>query len=192
MAEILIVSICKNLEHGLDAISLKWLRDAWKSILVWRMLISVGTNFLWNKTFIYKKLFLFFRESKLTRLLQDSLGGRTKTSIIATISPASINLEETLSTLDYAHRAKNIQNKPEVNQKISKKEKLKVSSFRYFYLKSLPNFILDYNFVMNILLSMILFNTQNWINYLINESIFKDVLKLSSPLGKQTFKTEDK
>ena len=57
------------------------------------------------------------------------MGGRTKTSIIATISPASINLEETLSTLDYAHRAKNIKNKPEVNQKISKKEKLKVRKF---------------------------------------------------------------
>lgn len=52
-----------------------------------------------------------YRESKLTRLLQDSLGGRTKTSIIATISPAFINLEETLSTLDYAHRAKNIMNR---------------------------------------------------------------------------------
>jgi len=66
-----------------------------------------------------------YRESKLTRLLQDSLGGRTKTSIIATISPAGINLEETLSTLDYAHRAKNITNKPEVNQKMSKSAKLK-------------------------------------------------------------------
>ncbi|XP_045137999.1 kinesin-like protein KIF11 [Portunus trituberculatus] len=63
-----------------------------------------------------------YRESKLTRLLQDALGGRTKTSVIATISPASINQEETLSTLDYAHRAKNIQNKPEVNQKLHKKE----------------------------------------------------------------------
>ena len=58
-------------------------------------------------------------------MLQDSLGGRTKTSIIATISPAGINLEETLSTLDYAHRAKNICNKPEVNQKMSKSAKLK-------------------------------------------------------------------
>lgn len=38
-----------------------------------------------------------YRESKLTRILQDSLGGRTKTSIIATVSPASINLEVTLS-----------------------------------------------------------------------------------------------
>lgn len=66
-----------------------------------------------------------YRESKLTRLLQDSLGGRTKTSIIATISPASCNLEETLSTLDYAFRAKNIQNQPEVNQKLTKKALLR-------------------------------------------------------------------
>lgn len=55
-----------------------------------------------------------FRDSKLTRLLRDSLGGRTKTCIIATVSPAVHCLEETLSTLDYAHRAKNIKNKPEV------------------------------------------------------------------------------
>jgi kinesin family protein 11 len=61
------------------------------------------------------------RESKLTRLLQDSLGGRTKTTIIATISPAKINLEETMSTLDYAARAKDIQNKPQVNQMLNKK-----------------------------------------------------------------------
>ncbi|XP_034945237.1 LOW QUALITY PROTEIN: kinesin-like protein Klp61F [Chelonus insularis] len=61
-----------------------------------------------------------YRESKLTRLLQESLGGRTKTSIIATISPSSLNLEETLSTLDYAHRAKNITNRPEINQKLMK------------------------------------------------------------------------
>ncbi|XP_006831510.1 PREDICTED: kinesin-like protein KIF11 [Chrysochloris asiatica] len=66
-----------------------------------------------------------YRESKLTRILQDSLGGRTRTSIIATISPASISLEETLSTLEYAHRAKNIMNKPEVNQKLTKKALIK-------------------------------------------------------------------
>ncbi|KAG9341824.1 hypothetical protein JZ751_018546 [Albula glossodonta] len=66
-----------------------------------------------------------YRESKLTRILQDSLGGRTKTSIIATVSPASINLEETLSTLDYANRAKNIINKPEVNQKLTKRTLIK-------------------------------------------------------------------
>lgn len=66
-----------------------------------------------------------YRESKLTRILQDSLGGRTKTSIIATVSPASINLEETVSTLEYANRAKSIMNKPEVNQKLTKRALIK-------------------------------------------------------------------
>lgn len=66
-----------------------------------------------------------YRESKLTRLLQDSLGGRTKTSIIATISPDVLDVEDTLSTLDYAHRAKKITNKPEINQKLSKKTLLR-------------------------------------------------------------------
>ncbi|KAE9465600.1 hypothetical protein C3L33_02492, partial [Rhododendron williamsianum] len=66
-----------------------------------------------------------YRDSKLTRLLRDSLGGRTKTCIIATVSPAVHCLEETLSTLDYAHRAKNIRNKPEVNQKMMKSTLIK-------------------------------------------------------------------
>lgn len=66
-----------------------------------------------------------YRESKLTRLLQDSLGGRTKTCIIAAVSPAKCNLEETLSTLEYAHRAKNIRNKPEVNQRMTKRALIK-------------------------------------------------------------------
>lgn len=54
-----------------------------------------------------------YRDSKLTRLLRDSLGGRTKTCIIATIAPTVQCQEETLSTLDYAHRAKNIRNRSE-------------------------------------------------------------------------------
>uniref|UniRef100_A0A8H7Y5S6 Kinesin motor domain-containing protein n=1 Tax=Psilocybe cubensis TaxID=181762 RepID=A0A8H7Y5S6_PSICU len=66
-----------------------------------------------------------YRESKLTRLLQDSLGGRTKTCIIATISPSSLNYEETISTLDYALRAKSIRNKPEVNQRMTRNSLLK-------------------------------------------------------------------
>lgn len=64
-------------------------------------------------------------ESKLTRLLQDSLGGRTKTCIIATISPARSNMEETLSTLEYAIRAKSIRNRPEVNQRMTRNSLLK-------------------------------------------------------------------
>ncbi|KAI0054098.1 kinesin-domain-containing protein [Auriscalpium vulgare] len=66
-----------------------------------------------------------YRESKLTRLLQDSLGGRTKTCLIATISPARSNMEETLSTLDYAIRAKSIRNRPEVNQRMTRNSLLK-------------------------------------------------------------------
>jgi kinesin family protein 11 len=77
-----------------------------------------------------------YRESKLTRLLQDSLGGRTKTCIIATLSPAKSNLEETISTLDYAFRAKNIRNKPQVNQAINKKTLLKEFTFEIEKLKS--------------------------------------------------------
>ncbi|XP_019933120.3 kinesin-like protein KIF17 [Aedes albopictus] len=57
-----------------------------------------------------------YRDSKLTRLLQDSLGGNTKTLMIACISPADFNYDETLSTLRYASRAKNIANKPKINE----------------------------------------------------------------------------
>jgi kinesin family protein 3/17 len=57
-----------------------------------------------------------YRDSKLTRLLQDSLGGNTKTLMIACLSPADNNYDETLSTLRYANRAKNIQNKPRINE----------------------------------------------------------------------------
>jgi kinesin family protein 3/17 len=57
-----------------------------------------------------------YRDSKLTRLLQDSLGGNTKTIMIAAVSPANYNYDETLSTLRYASRAKFIQNKPKINE----------------------------------------------------------------------------
>uniref|UniRef100_A0A8B9IPJ5 Kinesin-like protein n=1 Tax=Anser cygnoides TaxID=8845 RepID=A0A8B9IPJ5_ANSCY len=57
-----------------------------------------------------------YRDSKLTRLLQDSLGGNAKTVMVANIGPASYNVEETLTTLRYANRAKNIKNKPRVNE----------------------------------------------------------------------------
>jgi kinesin family protein 11 len=62
-----------------------------------------------------------YRDSKLTRLLQESLGGKAKTCIIATLSPSNSAVEETMSTLDYAYRAKNIKNQPTVNQKLTKK-----------------------------------------------------------------------
>ncbi|XP_057554487.1 kinesin-like protein KIF17 isoform X2 [Hippopotamus amphibius kiboko] len=57
-----------------------------------------------------------YRDSKLTRLLQDALGGNTKTLMVACLSPADNNYDETLSTLRYANRAKNIKNKPRINE----------------------------------------------------------------------------
>ncbi|XP_053508893.1 kinesin-like protein KIF17 isoform X5 [Ictalurus furcatus] len=57
-----------------------------------------------------------YRDSKLTRLLQDSLGGNTRTLMVACLSPADNNYEESLSTLRYANRAKSIQNRPRVNE----------------------------------------------------------------------------
>ncbi|XP_068313184.1 kinesin-like protein KIN-4A isoform X3 [Pyrus communis] len=67
-----------------------------------------------------------YRDSKLTRLLQDSLGGNSRTVMIACISPADINAEETLNTLKYANRARNIQNKPIVNRDPMSNEMLKM------------------------------------------------------------------
>jgi len=57
-----------------------------------------------------------YRDSKLTRLLMDSLGGNTKTVMVANCGPADYNYDETLSTLRYAYRAKSIKNKPRINE----------------------------------------------------------------------------
>ncbi|XP_061660072.1 kinesin family member 4 isoform X2 [Syngnathoides biaculeatus] len=62
-----------------------------------------------------KSAFVPYRDSKLTRLLQDSLGGNSHTLMIACVSPADSNMEETINTLRYADRARKIKNKPVVN-----------------------------------------------------------------------------
>ena len=63
-----------------------------------------------------KSMHIPYRDSKLTRILQDSLGGNSRTSMIACCSPAETSLEETLNTLKYAARARNIKNKPMINR----------------------------------------------------------------------------
>jgi len=63
-----------------------------------------------------RNAFIPYRDSVLTWLLKDSLGGNSKTIMIATISPAECNYNDTLSTLRYANRAKNIINKPTINE----------------------------------------------------------------------------
>lgn len=78
-----------------------------------------------------------YRDSKLTRLLQESLGGKAKTCIIATLSPSQICAEETLSTLDYAYRAKSIKNLPVVNERTTKRVLMKEYSVEIEHLRTM-------------------------------------------------------
>ena len=73
-----------------------------------------------------------YRDSKLTRLLMDSLGGNAKTLMIACVSPASDSAAETEGTLRYAASAKNIENKPIVNRDESDSLIVAVSTFPRF------------------------------------------------------------
>ena len=62
-----------------------------------------------------------YRDSNLTRILQNALGGNSKTIMICAVSPAAINFEESLGTLRYADRAKRIMNKAVVNESVQDK-----------------------------------------------------------------------
>eukprot|EP00494_Astrolonche_serrata_P023433 UN23691 len=72
------------------------------------------------------KTFIPYRDSKLTRLLSDPLGGNSKTCIIITASPAIFNREETISAMRFGTRCKRVKNKPKVNQQLSVAEYRKI------------------------------------------------------------------
>ena len=84
---------------------------------------------------------IHYRDSKLTHLLKDSLGGNAKTTIIANISPANGNIAETISTLMFAQRAKMIKNKAVINEElcnvdtITLKEEMKKLKDKYNLIK---------------------------------------------------------
>merc|ERR1712029_796890 len=63
-----------------------------------------------------KSVHVPYRDSELTRLLQDSLGGNARTIMVANLGPANYNYDETITTLRYANRAKNIKNEPRINE----------------------------------------------------------------------------
>ena len=67
-----------------------------------------------------------YRESKLTRVLSESLGGNSKTCLIVTASPHPYNDAETLSTLRFGQRARNIKNTPSVNREYTVPELKKI------------------------------------------------------------------
>ena len=72
-----------------------------------------------------KRSHIPYRDSKLTRILEDSLGGNCKTTMMAMISPAMEHFNETLSTLKFANRAKNIKNTARVNEDLNEKALLR-------------------------------------------------------------------
>ncbi|XP_078074311.1 kinesin-like protein KIF14 isoform X2 [Mustelus asterias] len=88
-----------------------------KSLFTLGKVISALSEYFQAK----KKVFIPYRESVLTWLLKDSLGGNSKTAMIATISPSASNVEETLSTLRYAKQARQIINIAKVNEDSSAK-----------------------------------------------------------------------
>lgn len=89
-----------------------------KSLTVLGTCISVLADKAMGKE---KKAVIPYRDSNLTRILQNALGGNSKTIMICAISPASMNYEESLSTLRYADRAKKIVNKAVVNESATDK-----------------------------------------------------------------------
>lgn len=77
-----------------------------------------------------------YRDSKLTRLLSESLGGKAKTMIIATVSPSASSLDESLSTLEYAARARYVKNAPTINSTSVAKHVMKDLHYELEALKS--------------------------------------------------------
>jgi hypothetical protein len=84
-----------------------------KSLSVLGLVISKLADKAIGKT---KDIVVPYRDSCLTRILQNALGGNSKTLMICAISPATDNYDETLSTLRYADQAKKIQNKAVINE----------------------------------------------------------------------------
>ena len=80
-----------------------------------RMLGNVVTTLAEKAMHPRKKLVVPYKDSKLTLILKDALGGNSKTIFVATVSPADISYNETLEVLRYADRAKRIKNKAKVN-----------------------------------------------------------------------------
>ena len=70
-----------------------------------------------------QRQFINFRDSKVTRILQNALGGNSKTAVLCTVSPTSV--EETFSTLKFAENAKNVKNKPKQNEVLTDQAMLK-------------------------------------------------------------------
>lgn len=88
-----------------------------KSLFICYIIIIIYIYWIIYLTLVYSYIHIYIcRDSVLTWLLKDNLGGNSKTVMVATVSPADDNHEESLSTLRYADRAKHIENHAVVNE----------------------------------------------------------------------------
>lgn len=97
-------------KSGAEGLTLTQVKHINKSLLMLGNVIHAITE---------KESHIPYRDSKLTRLLQDSIGGNAKTCLLITCSPSWFNLTETVSTLNFGARAKRIENKPRVNKELT-------------------------------------------------------------------------
>ena len=114
-----------------------------KSLSVLGNIISILSKNEKNKI---KNLYIPFRDSKLTRILQNALGGNSKTFMICALSPSMENYEESLSTLRYAERAKKIKCHAVINKSNNKKGILNLQKEN----ENLRNQLLDYQRILKI------------------------------------------
>ncbi len=96
---------------GATGLTLEQAKNINKSLTILGMVINNLTD--------GKSNHIPYRDSKLTRVLQESLGGNSKTCLIITCSPSIFNQQETISTLRFGERAKRIKNKPKINKEIT-------------------------------------------------------------------------
>jgi hypothetical protein len=105
-----------------------------------------------------RNAFIPYRDSVLTWLLKDSLGGNSKTIMIATISPAECNYNDTLSTLRYANRAKNIINKPTINEdanvKLIRELRAEIEKLKSLIDKNMASILTSAAFFWNLLITI--------------------------------------
>ena len=87
--------------------------------------LSALGNVIAALTDVHGRQHIPYRDSKLTRILEDSLGGNCKTTMMAMISPALESITESLSTLKFANRAKNIKNEARVNEDMDQRSLLR-------------------------------------------------------------------
>ncbi|CAI2377981.1 unnamed protein product [Moneuplotes crassus] len=92
-----------------------------------------------------KQTHIPYRESKLTRILSESLGGNAKTCLVITCSPSPWNELETMSTLRFGTAARNIKNKPKVNKEYTPAELKRMLNASQKRVRALEQFILDNN-----------------------------------------------